>query len=955
MRTLLSFLVALGCACVFAQPAFLRTYGLAGDVVVEGADITPDGGLIVAAIVDSANMLVRLDASGNIQWARTYSAIGSSQGGGFDGSVFTMRFKDVTARTSGFVVVGTGSGTGWDPNLAAQAMVLLDAQGAPTFSRASYAHMWGSSAEAIDLAADEMLMAGRTGNIGGGHASLWRMASDTIAPIQNFNTSGVGQDMWVYTNVTGLRATPDGGAVISGVAPRTFVVKYGSSYNVIWSGQWDGLDVAIVDGLADGTVLFTDSAHVVRSAPDGINEWSLELGSAYGRITGMAARSDGSTVLTGAHADGSAWLAALDAEGTALWSVRIGNPGDALVPADLMIAPDGGVRIAGSAGSAPRHLFSFAADALGGAGVCTTADMAPPLTPFTLVPIGTLSQFTGGSSADFNGRTVSSAANMYGMATTACSDGGLLLQGALFHDTDGNGAFDSGESCFPNLMVGLQPDALFAGMNAECAYDLLSAQTGTHTMAPFPLDPWWALSTDSTSYTVQFNGGDSTITGLDFGFMPAVDTTVVIGTYITSPVVCNNFAGNPVQSWLHVLNTGTTRPDVVVALTLDSLLAVISSEPPVDSIVGRTAYWHLDNIAWYSIADILMQLQSPGMLTVPDTLHGTGVLLAAGTLDTISDLSWAGVVVCAVDPNDKLVTPIGSGSLGAIAPETPWLTYTVRFQNTGTFAATDVVVQDQLSPLVDPLTIQFLGASHALTGINLGGAGLVHFRFDNIMLPDSGADEEASHGHVTFRARPRPGLHHLDSILNDAAIFFDQNEPVITNTVRNTIINCAESAWEAMVYDFGDGYLWANMDGTGELIFTYQWLLDDEPIEEATAMYWVPLVNGVYKVRMMDQYGCTKVSEAVNVISTGMQVVGPVGMRVQPNPMTDMARLVTTGPLGADVRIELIDASGRSLRTLNGGGSREVLIERGHLESGMYILRVMRDRTRIGAVRIVVN
>ncbi len=957
MRTLFFGLICVLSVRVIAQPAFLRTYDLPGDVEVEGADITSDGGLIVAAIVDSANMLVRLDASGNILWARDYTAIGTNLTGSFDGSVFNMRFMDVAAKDTGFVVVGYGRGADWGLySDGSQCMVLLNALGIPEFSRSSYAHPWGNDAVAIDLAADVMLMGGRSGTIGGGYANLWRMAWNGIEPLQTYNTRGVvGQELWVYTAASSVRSTPDGGAVIAGSAPSMFIAKYDASFNVAWSGEWEDFDGGIVDGWTDGSVAFADSTRIGRFTPAGAIDWALALEPGYGLITGMAARDDGSMVLTGTRADGTAWLAELDATGAVNWAVRIGAPGDDLVPADLMLAPDGDLRIVGTAGSAPGQLFSFSANASGEAGECSIIEVAPPFLTTSFTLIGTPSHYVGQGLADFQGQMLTGPANTYGLAATACSDGGLLLLGALFHDADGNGAFDTGEACFPNLLVGLQPDALFAGMNAECAYDLLSEQPGTHVLAPVLLEPWWALSTDSTSYTVQYNGGDSTITGLDFGFFPGIDTTVLTGTFVTAPIVCGNFFGNPVQGWLHVLNTGTTVPNVVVALTLDSLLAVISSEPPVDSIVGQTAFWHLDNVPYYSIADIHMQLQSPGMLLLPDTLYSSGLLIDPGTFDTLGTFSWAGEVVCAYDPNDKLVTPTGTGSWGGIAPETPWLTYTLRFQNTGTFAAMDVVVQDQLSPLVDPLTIQFLGASHALTGINLGGAGLVHFRFDNIMLPDSGADEEASHGHVTFRVRPRPGLHHLDSILNDAAIFFDQNEPVITNTVRNTIINCAERAWEAMVYDFGDGYLWANMDGTGELTFTYQWLLNDEPIAEATSMYWIPLVNGVYKVRMMDQYGCLKESDAVNVISTGMHAIGPIGMRVQPNPMSDAARVVFSEALSADARIELVDASGRVLRTMNGNGSSAVIIERGHLESGLYVLRVVREGTRRGAARIVVD
>ena len=78
-------------------------------------------------------------------------------------------------------------------------------------------------------------------------------------------------------------------------------------------------------------------------------------------------------------------------------------------------------------------------------------------------------------------------------------------------------------------------------------------------------------------------------------------------------------------------------------------------------------------------------------------------------------------------------------------------------------------------------------------------------------------------------------------------------------------------------------------------------------------------------------------------------------LAVIPNPLTDHAVLVMPKPIGTDTRIELLDARGRSLRIMNGNGTREILIERGPLESGMYVLRVTGDGRNIGSARIIVD
>lgn len=959
MRPLITSLLLVACMYTFAQPAYLRTYELPGDAEVEGADLTPDGGLIAVVIVDSVNMLIRLDAAGNVVWGRSYTATGINLSGTFDGSAFSARFMDVVATGNGLVVAGHGQGASWGFTGPERCLILLDAQGTPQAAKTSYPGPWGSGATGLDLSADELLVAGWNGGIEGGHAELTRMMSDTIVATGSYATRGMddGQSSWIATRPTSIRATPDGGAVmagwVTGMIGSLFIVKYNASYNVAWSGQWEVGDTCIVDGLTDGTVLFADHTRVGRFAPAGTLEWVLALLPGDGHITGMAARPNGNTVLTGPRTDGTAWLAELDPTGTVVASAHFGEPGDGTVPTRLLLTPDGGVRIAGVVGSAPQRLFSYASAGIGEPGDCSVPDTWPTFQATSLVPYGTLLHDSGTGS--FDAPVVAAATNSYCTAATTCSAGGLHLQGTLFHDADGNGAYDSGESCFPNLITELQPDAVYAATNAECAFDLFTAQPGTHVLAPVPLDSWWTISTGSSAYTVEYTGGDSTITGLDFGYIPGLDTTVLTATLVTAPVLCNNYFGNPVQGWLHVLNTGTTLPDVVVALTLDSAIGVVSSEPPVDSVVGQTAYWHLDAPGYYDIASIHMQLQSPFMLDPGDTLHGEGALLLPGTLDTVQVFDWAGMVFCSYDPNDKLVTPMGVGTYGSIPPDTEWLSYVVRFQNTGTYAAADITVQDQLDPLVDPLSLQVLGGSHTLTGLHISGAGLVDFRFDNIQLPDSGADEAGSHGHIAFRVRPRPGLHHLDSIRNNAAIFFDQNAPVITNTVRNTIVNCPEAPWSAMIIAGGEGELWANYDPNGVFFFTYQWLFNGEPVPGATDMMLEATANGSYSVRLTDQYGCVKESEAVEVIVTGMATGAARRLHVYPDPMSEQAVVVLPEGWHGEGPLRILDATGRLVRSIPLGGGPTVAIERGGLMGGQYVLHIVGADGAVVVARLIVR
>lgn len=131
------------------------------------------------------------------------------------------------------------------------------------------------------------------------------------------------------------------------------------------------------------------------------------------------------------------------------------------------------------------------------------------------------------------------------------------------------------------------------------------------------------------------------------------------------------------------------------------------------------------------------------------------------------------------DPNDKQGFPEGYGDMHYIKRNTD-LEYLIRFQNTGTDTAFRVVVLDTLSNFLDITSIHPGAASHPYD-FDIVGRGVLKFTFDNILLPDSTVNEEESHGFVKFRISQLQDLPLGSEITNTAAIYFDFNEPVITN------------------------------------------------------------------------------------------------------------------------------------------------------------------------------
>ncbi len=137
------------------------------------------------------------------------------------------------------------------------------------------------------------------------------------------------------------------------------------------------------------------------------------------------------------------------------------------------------------------------------------------------------------------------------------------------------------------------------------------------------------------------------------------------------------------------------------------------------------------------------------------------------------------------DPNDKRGYPLGHGEAHNI-PEGTRLDYTIRFQNTGTDTAFTVVVRDTMPESLDLATLEISGASHPFR-VSLDTHRVLTFIFENILLPDSSVNLAASQGAIQFSINHDKELNPGDQILNKAAIYFDFNDPIITNLSRHTI------------------------------------------------------------------------------------------------------------------------------------------------------------------------
>jgi uncharacterized repeat protein (TIGR01451 family) len=146
---------------------------------------------------------------------------------------------------------------------------------------------------------------------------------------------------------------------------------------------------------------------------------------------------------------------------------------------------------------------------------------------------------------------------------------------------------------------------------------------------------------------------------------------------------------------------------------------------------------------------------------------------------------YCGVVTGSYDPNDKTGYPIGETNQNFIQPNQQ-MQYVIRFQNTGSDTAFTVVIRDTLDIDLNIFTVTSGTSSHSYE-FKMYGPRVLEWTFNNINLPDSSTNQESSKGFVSFTVNQVPNLAPTTEIKNTAAIYFDFNDPIITNTTTHRI------------------------------------------------------------------------------------------------------------------------------------------------------------------------
>jgi|JI61114C2RNA_FD_contig_71_1829646_length_2940_multi_2_in_0_out_0_1 hypothetical protein len=369
--------------------------------------------------------------------------------------------------------------------------------------------------------------------------------------------------------------------------------------------------------------------------------------------------------------------------------------------------------------------------------------------------------------------------------------GTALIAGKVFKDNNQNCSQDFGEESLQGALVKLTPENVYAISDYNGRYYFpVDSNTKIHGVE-LQVPKYHVPTCDGFKATKHFN--KLTLAGLDFGIMPN-------GNHTDAEVSIQDFTGWRARQGfdekykLCAVNNGTVEitSGKLVLKTDERILNWVFSETP--SVMKLNTYeWNLRNLKAGEkqcidiVATISMELALSSKVLFDAKVYTTDV--QDEDLSDNQDLLTQ-TVVAGIDPNDKKTQQDFW-----IAPLTPKLDYKIRFQNMGSDTAYDVYVTDTIDPnlYIDKEGVRFeFSVEPKFTSeswILSNGNYRYKFawRFNDIKLPDDKTNEPASHGFINYSLKVRPEAKVGTLLRNRAFIYFDFQEPILTNTAVNLI------------------------------------------------------------------------------------------------------------------------------------------------------------------------
>ena len=539
-----------------------------------------------------------------------------------------------------------------------------------------------------------------------------------------------------------------------------------------------------------------------------------------------------------------------------------------------------------------------------------------------------------------------------------CEDYGL--SGIAYLDMNENKIKDTSEVGIPGLPVRFQPGDLMSPTNSEGRFFVFADSGDVYTMT-IEQNSNWILTTDSLSYTSIFEEGSPGNEDHMFGLIPAYDWNDLSVDLTSDPIRCNQ----NVNFFLHWLNGSTRSVDGRITIQYDSKVTYVSSvvPPSMHNIATRELTWNIDSLLLFTGQNARITFKMPDETFVGQIMDFTArsFIDSSGTDVQMDVVEYNLEVGCAVDPNDKVVMPPGIRDEHYTLTGDA-LTYTIRFENLGNAEAIDITIVDTLDSAFDMSSFKVRNSSFPVLTMIEGH--VVTFFLKNIWLVEKGT------GFVTFEIKAHSDVPDLTAVENLAGIVFDFNQPILTNTTMNTLV---EAFCQNVVVGidtlicYGGQFMGLTEPGIYVDTSSYGSYCDSFTVINlhVQELFIIPLdtvicqgesfhgfdSTGVFTYDSINlATGCTDLVEVnLEVIPlgmgqciTGVLTIDEVNLRIYPNPAKDEIFVEASLPIQS-VRLLTVDGKTVSLNniSLNGSNAKLQLME--GTSEGFYILAVQVD------------
>jgi uncharacterized repeat protein (TIGR01451 family) len=378
--------------------------------------------------------------------------------------------------------------------------------------------------------------------------------------------------------------------------------------------------------------------------------------------------------------------------------------------------------------------------------------------------------------------------------------------GGTYYTVSGNDRYDANNNgcdvtdvVFPNLKLNITTGSLSGTYNVpdNTGSYYFPVTAGTYTVTPVIENPTY-YSISPASFNVSFPAQTSPVLQ-NFCIAPnGVHNDIEV---VIMPIIGAR-PGFEASYKIIYKNKGTHVQSGSISLAFDdAVLNLVNSNPVVSSQVINSLTWDFTDLQPFESRKIEVTLDVNSPTEVPPVFGGTVLNFTASINSSLTDETPGDntfvlnqTVVNSFDPNDKTCLEGNTITPEMVGKEVHYL---IRFENTGTANAENIVVKDMIDTTkFDINSLIPMDGSHPFV-TKISSTNKVEFIFENINLPFDDANND---GYVAFKIKTKPTLVVGNSFSNTASIYFDYNFPIVTNTATTTIALLANSDFEFEQY-----------------------------------------------------------------------------------------------------------------------------------------------------------